>query len=154
MALSYNLAYQEIISVYHTRRQIFAGKSDFTFWNIWEWVIYQKLQVQLRDDALIIRFALIDQKLQVQLHDDALMFDLWPLYLHLAASLPARKYLLITLHLSHHYDEDANMQIQTRPNLPNKKYPKITQPTKSNLCRKFASPQTPLDYSSSFTPNH
>ena len=55
---------------------------------------------------MIIRFALIDQKLQVQLHDDALMFDLWPLYLHLAASLPARKYLLITLHLSHHYDKE------------------------------------------------
>ena len=40
MALSYNLAYQEIISVHPTRRQIFADKSDSTFWNIWEWVIY------------------------------------------------------------------------------------------------------------------
>ena len=39
MALSYNLGYQESISVHPTRRQIFAGKSDSTFWNIWEWVI-------------------------------------------------------------------------------------------------------------------
>ena len=38
MALSYNLAYHEIISVHPTRRQIFAGKSDSTFWNIWQWV--------------------------------------------------------------------------------------------------------------------
>ena len=37
--LSYNLAYQEIISVHPTRRQIFAGKTDSTFWNIWQWVI-------------------------------------------------------------------------------------------------------------------
>ena len=40
MALSYNLGYQEIISVHHTRRQIFAGKPDSTFPNIWEWLIY------------------------------------------------------------------------------------------------------------------
>ena len=39
MALSYNLGYQEIISVHPTRRQIFAGKTDSTFWNIWQWVI-------------------------------------------------------------------------------------------------------------------
>ena len=39
MTLSYNLAYQEIISVHPTKRQIFAGKSDSAFWNIWEWVI-------------------------------------------------------------------------------------------------------------------
>ena len=83
------------------------------------------------DDDFIIRFVLIDQKHQVQLHDDALMFDLWPLYLHLAASLPARKYLLITLHLSHHYDEDANMQIQTKPNISNQAYQ--TKNIKPNL---------------------
>ena len=41
MALSCNLAYQEIISMHPTRRQIFAGKSDSTFWNIWQWVIFQ-----------------------------------------------------------------------------------------------------------------
>ena len=34
------------------------------------------------------------------------MLDLWLLYLHLASSLPARKYLLITLHLSHFHDDD------------------------------------------------
>ena len=39
MALSYNLGYQEIISVHPTRRQIFAGKTDSTFLNIWQWVI-------------------------------------------------------------------------------------------------------------------
>ena len=39
LALSYNLAYQEIISVHPTRSQIFAGKTDSTFWNIWQWVI-------------------------------------------------------------------------------------------------------------------
>ena len=40
MALSYNLGYQESISVHPTRRHIFAGKSDSTFLNIWQWVIY------------------------------------------------------------------------------------------------------------------
>ena len=40
MALSYNLGYQEIISVHPTRRQIFAGKPDSTFSNIWQWVIF------------------------------------------------------------------------------------------------------------------
>ena len=38
MALSYNLGYQESISVHPTRRQIFAGKPYSTFPNIWEWV--------------------------------------------------------------------------------------------------------------------
>ena len=40
MALSYNLGYQEIISVHPTRRQIFAGKPYSNFPNIWEWLIY------------------------------------------------------------------------------------------------------------------
>ena len=40
MAISYNLGYQEGISVHPTRRQIFAGKPYSTFPNIWEWVIY------------------------------------------------------------------------------------------------------------------
>ena len=39
MALSYNLGYQESISVHPTRRQIFAGKPYWTFPNIWEWLI-------------------------------------------------------------------------------------------------------------------
>ena len=39
MALSYNLGYQESISVHLTRRQIFAGKPYLTFPNIWEWLI-------------------------------------------------------------------------------------------------------------------
>ena len=43
MALSYNLAYQEIILVHPTRRQIFAAITDSTFWNIWQWVIYKSL---------------------------------------------------------------------------------------------------------------
>ena len=45
MALSYNLAYQEIISVHPTRRQIFADKSDSVFWNIWQWVIYKLINI-------------------------------------------------------------------------------------------------------------
>ena len=40
MALSYNLGYQESISVHLTRRQNFAGKVYSNFPNIWEWVIY------------------------------------------------------------------------------------------------------------------
>ena len=43
MALSYNLGYQESISVHPTRPQIFAGKPYSTFPNIWEWLIYQCL---------------------------------------------------------------------------------------------------------------
>ena len=39
MALSYNLGYQESISVHPTRRQIFAGKPYSTFLNIWKWII-------------------------------------------------------------------------------------------------------------------
>ena len=40
MALSYNLGYQESISVHPTRRQIFAGNPYSTFPNIWEWLIW------------------------------------------------------------------------------------------------------------------
>ena len=39
MTLSYSLAYQEIISVHPTRRQICAGKPYSTFWNIWDLLI-------------------------------------------------------------------------------------------------------------------
>ena len=39
MELSYNLGYQESISVHLTRRQIFAGKPYSTFPNIWEWLL-------------------------------------------------------------------------------------------------------------------
>ena len=39
MALSYNLGYQESISVHPTRRQNFAGKPYSNFPNIWEWLI-------------------------------------------------------------------------------------------------------------------
>ena len=39
MALSYNLGYQESISVHPTRRQNFAGKPYLNFPNIWEWLI-------------------------------------------------------------------------------------------------------------------
>ena len=38
MALSYNLAYQESISVHPTRRQNFAGKPYSNFPDIWQWV--------------------------------------------------------------------------------------------------------------------
>ena len=41
MTLSYNLAYQDIISVHPTLRQIFAGKPYSTFWNIWDLLIYR-----------------------------------------------------------------------------------------------------------------
>ena len=34
------MGYQESISVHPTRRQIFAGKPDSTFPNIWEWLLY------------------------------------------------------------------------------------------------------------------
>ena len=40
MALSYNLGYQESISVHPTRRQNFAGKPYSNFPNIWEWLLY------------------------------------------------------------------------------------------------------------------
>ena len=39
MALSYNLGYQESISVHPTRRQNFAGKPYSNFPNIWEWLL-------------------------------------------------------------------------------------------------------------------
>ena len=42
MTLSYNLAYQEMIFVHPTRRQIFAGRPYSTFPNIWEWLIFMK----------------------------------------------------------------------------------------------------------------
>ena len=42
MALSYNLGYQESISVHPTRRQYFAGKPYSNFPNIWEWLIFSK----------------------------------------------------------------------------------------------------------------
>ena len=39
MALSYNLGYQESISVHPTRHQNFAGKPYSNFPNIWEWLM-------------------------------------------------------------------------------------------------------------------
>ena len=39
MALSYNLGYQESISVHPTRRQNFAGIVYSNFPNIWEWLV-------------------------------------------------------------------------------------------------------------------
>ena len=42
MSLSYNLAYQELILVHPTRRQIFAGKPYSTFWNIWDLLVYRR----------------------------------------------------------------------------------------------------------------
>ena len=39
MALSFNLGYQESISVHPTRRQNFAGKVYSNFPNIWQWLI-------------------------------------------------------------------------------------------------------------------
>ena len=39
MTLSYNLAYQEIILVHPTRRQIFSGKLNSTLWNIWDLIV-------------------------------------------------------------------------------------------------------------------
>ena len=37
---SFKMSYLEPILVHPVRRQNFAGKSDSTFWNIWDWVIY------------------------------------------------------------------------------------------------------------------
>ena len=56
MALSYKLANQEIISVHPTKQQIFAGKRDSTFWNIWEWVISSpKLDFNIEEDDGCLR---------------------------------------------------------------------------------------------------
>ena len=41
MALSFNLGYQESISVHPTRRQNFAGKVYSNFPNIWEWLVWK-----------------------------------------------------------------------------------------------------------------
>ena len=46
MALSYNLGYQESISVHPTRSQNFAGKVYSNFPNIWEWVVWPVLIFQ------------------------------------------------------------------------------------------------------------
>ena len=54
MALSYNLGYQESISVHPIRRQIFAGKPDSTFPNIWQWLICIWYQNILKGDYLWI----------------------------------------------------------------------------------------------------
>ena len=45
MALSYNLGYQESLSVHPTRCQIFAGKPYWTFPNIWQWLIYELIVI-------------------------------------------------------------------------------------------------------------
>ena len=56
MALSYNFGYQESISVHPTRRQIFAGKPDSTFPNIWEWLISVCPSGQMIDTLQICNF--------------------------------------------------------------------------------------------------
>ena len=50
MALSYNLGYQESISVHLTRRQIFDGKPYSNFPNIWQWLIYFHVDLFEEDD--------------------------------------------------------------------------------------------------------
>ena len=68
MALSYNLGYQEIISVHPTRHQIFAGKPYSTFPNIWEWVIYifnfnfQKLDLKVLN---LINFLIWQKQVRI-----------------------------------------------------------------------------------------
>ena len=52
MALSYNLGYQESISVHPTRRPIFAGKPYSTFPNIWQWVIFVLFQLLMYNGRL------------------------------------------------------------------------------------------------------
>ena len=54
MALSYNLGYQESISVHPTRRQNFAGKPYSNFPNIWEWLLYTVVNVYLSVLLVII----------------------------------------------------------------------------------------------------
>ena len=54
MALSYNLGYQESISVHPTRRQIFAGKPDSTFPNIWQWLIHRNIKRIFRQVQIIL----------------------------------------------------------------------------------------------------
>ena len=53
MALSYNLGYQESISVHPTRRQNFAGKPYSNLPNIWEWLIQQKTIIDQMDTTNI-----------------------------------------------------------------------------------------------------
>ena len=48
--------YAALISVHPTKRQIFAGKRDSTFWNIWEWVISSpKLDFNIEEDDGCLR---------------------------------------------------------------------------------------------------
>ena len=54
MALSYNLGYQESISVHPTRRQNFAGKPYSNFPNIWEWLLSKSSSCK-GDDHILLR---------------------------------------------------------------------------------------------------
>ena len=64
MALSYNLGYQESISVHPTRRQNFAGKVYSIFPNIWEWVIQCK-------------HSLINTQTYVKVHKASVGLSFW-----------------------------------------------------------------------------
>ena len=46
MTLSYHLGYLETILVHLTRRQGFAGKTDLTFFNIWDLVMFFHLKLE------------------------------------------------------------------------------------------------------------
>ena len=48
MTLSYHLGYLETILVRSTRRQSFAGKTDSTFYNIWDLVISGEIIFSIR----------------------------------------------------------------------------------------------------------
>ena len=53
MTLSYHLGYLETILVHPTRRQSFAGKSDSTFYNIWDLVVIgydEKQSIDIGDE--------------------------------------------------------------------------------------------------------
>ena len=70
MALSYNLGYQESISVHPTRRQIFAGKPYSTFPNIWEWLIYFQYESEYENFA----FLFVTKK---NIYNSSFLWQLW-----------------------------------------------------------------------------
>ena len=81
MALSYNLGYQEIISVHPTRRQIFAGKTDSTFPNIWQWVIYTVGWWSIFGGCQIVVVCCFYQHLIPLIHREIVLLPWWSMLL-------------------------------------------------------------------------
>ena len=133
MALSYNLGYQESISVHPTRRQNFAGKPYSNFPNIWQWLIYLSQLVPVCGKYIFLYFSYFQTpdpwfppKYAPASTSDQQIMSLYPLQVH-AQSVEAHKAIwLWRLYL---IPGTPNMSLYLIPGLEKIKWHRTAQST-------------------------